>query len=239
MLLLLADSSLLIFITLTLGVLARESLSRLFRSPVNAGLLELFLLGLIMSSLYFNILSFWLPVDYRTLLPPALLGLAGNILYKEKFRGVWASIRDNLVLFFSPSQRPLTIAVGIVLLAYWILPCGTPDSILYHCQSILWYEKYKIVPGLANLNADCWLTPLKSIWHDEKQKEDFPYYLLKNGVRLYMADAKHQCVNACLPCMQWSYGEVEMRGTRIDQGFRNTRYRFGGFPVPVLPTPEK
>jgi hypothetical protein len=71
--------------------------------------------------------------------------------------------------------------------------------------------------------ADCWLRPLKAIWYNQQEKKDFPYGVLKNGTKIYMADQHHQCINACLPCMEFNYGEIEMRGARLDEGFRNIR----------------
>lgn len=153
MLLLLADTILLIFITLTLGILTREILARIFRIPLHADLLELFFLGLLSSSFYFNLLSFWLPVNYWTLIPLGLAGIGVTVFYREHTRAVSRSIRQNVAFFFSSSHWPATIIIGIVLFTYWILPCGTGDSYLYHIQSVLWYEKFKVVPGLANLNG--------------------------------------------------------------------------------------
>jgi hypothetical protein len=153
MILLLVDSILLVFVTLSLGILTTKGLSILFRSRVDADLLELFLLGLMTCSFFFNLLSFFIPVDYRTLLLPMSLSLLTTIFYPNDLRRIRHSIRKNLRLFFSPRNWPLTVTIGIVLLGYWILPCSTQDSTLYHFESILWYEKYKVVPGLVNLNA--------------------------------------------------------------------------------------
>ena len=153
MILLLVDSILLIYVTLSLGILAKKGLSILFRSRVDADLLELFLLGLMTCSFFFNLLSFFMPVDYRTLLLPVSLSLLTTIFYPGDLRRIRDSIREKLHLLFSSRNWPLTVTIGIVLLDYWILPCSTPDSNFYHFGSILWYEKYKVVPGLVNLNA--------------------------------------------------------------------------------------
>lgn len=153
MILLWVDSILLIFVTISTGILTTKGLSILFRSPVNADLLELFLLGLMTCSFIFNLISFFTPVDYRTLLLPVCLGLLTTIFYPGDLRRIRDSTRDKLRFLFSSGNWPLTVTIGIVLLVYWILPCSTPDSKFYHIESILWYEKYKVVPGLVNLNA--------------------------------------------------------------------------------------
>jgi len=163
MLILLLVSLLLIYLTLNMGILARELLSRLFRTPLQTDLLELFLMGLMLSSFYFNILSFRFPVNYRTLILPALLAVGASFLYKEKTQPVWRSICQNLGVLFSSRRRLTTCIIGSVLLVYWILPCGTEDSIVYHFQSIYWYEKYKVVPGLANLNGRLGFNPASFI----------------------------------------------------------------------------
>jgi len=153
MLLLLTDSLLLISITLALGIITREGLSFVFRARISADILELFLLGLLTSSIYFNLVSFWLPVDYRSLLPLGLLGIAGMIVYKERFLDTWHSIRGHLRFFLSSTGRVITIVMGLTLLSYWLLPPSDLDSLYYHFQSIFWYEKYPVVPGLVNLSA--------------------------------------------------------------------------------------
>ena len=163
MLILLLVSLLLIYLTLNMGILARELLSRLFHTPLQTDLLELFLMGLMLSSFYFNMLSFWLPVNYWTLIPPALLSIGVTFLCKEKTKTVWISIRHNLSLFFSSRRWLMTCIIGSVLVVYWILPCGTEDSMFYHFQAIAWYEKYKVVPGLANLNGRLGFNPASFI----------------------------------------------------------------------------
>lgn len=184
MILLLAVSLLLIFITLTLGIFTREILSRGFRTALPTDLLELFLLGLLLSSIYFHLLSFFLPTDYRSLLPLAILSIFVIWRFKDQSRAAGRSIRQNLRLFFSRRNWPITTLVGIVSLAYWILPNANEDSIVYHIQSILWYEKFKVVPGLANLNGRLGFDPapflIESAWSFSKPAGQSLYPL--NGV---------------------------------------------------------
>jgi|GEM_PF-1208130 len=159
MILLFADSILMILITLALGIFARELLSRLFRTPLHTDLLELFLLGLLFSSIYFNLLSFWLPIDYRTLIPLAILTIVVTFKYRSQTRAVVHSIRDNCRLFISRRFWPFIALVGIVLFTYWILPLQSYDSLIYHYESVHWYEAFKVVPGLANLNGRLGFNP--------------------------------------------------------------------------------
>lgn len=69
-----------------------------------------------------------------------------------------------------------------------------------------------------------WLLPLQNYRSTiNNNLADFPYKTLNSGVRLYLSDSSHDCLNAPLPCMSWRYGEIEMRGSRMDKGFRNVK----------------
>jgi hypothetical protein len=69
MLLLLTDALLLLFITFSLGILSLQVLTKMLGSPPDTDPLGIFLLGLIPSTIYFNLVSFWQPVNFLTLLP--------------------------------------------------------------------------------------------------------------------------------------------------------------------------
>ncbi len=43
---------------------------------------------------------------------------------------------------------------------------------------------------------------------------------LNNSIKLFKADREHHCNNCPMPCMVLPYGEVELRGTTLQQGFR-------------------
>ncbi|HEX9513858.1 MAG TPA: hypothetical protein VF939_25380, partial [Puia sp.] len=153
MLLLLADSLLLIFLTLSLGILTLNILDRLFRVTIQSDLLGTFLAGLIPSTIYFNIISFWLPVNYLSLIPLALISLLVFRQHKERFRQEALSIREQLNRILQPSNWVFTGGLLVLLLYFSILPGINADSKGYHYLSILWYEKYKVIPGLANVHG--------------------------------------------------------------------------------------
>jgi hypothetical protein len=75
MILLLADSILLVFIMTGLGLCSQTILSKLFRTPLHSGLMGIFLTGLVTATIYFNILSFWLPVNCWSLIPLSIVSL--------------------------------------------------------------------------------------------------------------------------------------------------------------------
>jgi len=163
MLLLLADSLLLIFITLSMGILAQHTLEKIFRTGLRSDLLGIFLLGLITSTIYFNILSLWWPVNYLSLIPLALLSGLTGALFPEKARQIRHSIRHSLKYVFSPSNRLISLCLIATLFLFWIIPAGNTDSAGYHYLSILWYEKYKVVPGLANIHGRLAFNPVSFI----------------------------------------------------------------------------
>ena len=161
MLLLLADSFLLFFITMNVGILTRNLLEKIFRCTIVSDLLGIFLLGLIFSSVYFNIFSFWLPVNYLSLIPLAILSLVVFFTNRDKMLSMGRSIRYQWQYFRLPaaglhvnahwSRLLIFFSVLVVFFVYWVLPPANADSRTYHYLSILWYEKYKVVPGLVNV----------------------------------------------------------------------------------------
>ena len=72
--------------------------------------------------------------------------------------------------------------------------------------------------------TDCLVKPLKDYkYYSANEVQRFPFTDLGNNVKLYLPDGQHQCLNAPGPCMTWHYGNIEMRGKKIEDGFRNTK----------------
>ena len=163
MLLLLFDCLLLLFITLCLGLLTRYLLEKIFRSEVRADTLGIFLLGLMFSSFYFNMVSFWWPVDHLSLIPLGVLSLAYLSPRKRREASTLVSIRRSMHYFTSRECILATIGILGVVILYSILPTGNQDSPGYHYLSVLWYEKYKVVPGLANIHGRFAFNPISFI----------------------------------------------------------------------------
>ena len=163
MLLLLADSLLLLFITMNLGIFTRTFLEKLFRSPLSTDILGIFLLGLLFSSVYFNILSFWLPVNYLSLIPLALF--SGILFFTNRLQvlAIQRSALRHLQYFFARPRLLVSLTVLLTLFCFWIMQPNNFDSREYQFQSILWYEKYKVVPGLANIHGRFAFNPVSFI----------------------------------------------------------------------------
>jgi hypothetical protein len=83
-----------------------------------------------------------------------------------------------------------------------------------------------------------WLLPMKDAQtYIDNKKDDFPYRVMHSGQKLYMDDSTHNWLNADRPCQFWDYGwktaVVEMRGERLDQGFKTVKV----YPkMPLSPT---
>src|SRR5882762_307191 len=147
------DALLLILITTSLGILLQNGLEKVFHVRIQSDLLGVFLTGLVGSTIYFNILSFWLPVNYLSLIPLAVGSLLIFWRNKEKYRQISLSIRQQLNRLLSRPYLLFTGCLLIMLFCFCVVPCINTDSKGYHYQSILWFEKFKVVPGLANVHG--------------------------------------------------------------------------------------
>ncbi|HWB24740.1 MAG TPA: hypothetical protein VG738_04630 [Chitinophagaceae bacterium] len=163
MLLLLIDSALLLFITLGLGMLTLRMLERLLNCAVNANILGVFLAGLLLSTIYFNILSFWWPVNFYCLLPLFILACITTYRLPCKCSQLLTSAKQQLSFIFRRRNLVFTIPVLLFLFYYWIIPPINSDSADYHYITIAWYEKYRVIPGLANIHGRLAFNPASFI----------------------------------------------------------------------------
>jgi hypothetical protein len=118
-----------------------------------------------------------------------------------------------------------TAGAGLQKLAGLLLPVLLIAGTAYYLSGALQlYRKYNKKTGRSYTLQQPWILPFRHASYDVYKKEGFPFKMLQNGVRLYLQDSVHSCITTgCLPCMQQLYGEIEMRGQRIEEGFRNTR----------------
>jgi hypothetical protein len=157
------DSLLLLFITVSLGIFTLALLEKFFKCPVDANPLGVFLAGLVISTVYFNMVSFWWPVNFYCLIPLFVVSCVVLTVYKQRRVSLTASLKRNFTFLIAPSNLPYFIPVIILLLYYWIIPPINIDSGGYHYSTILWYEKYKVVPGLANVHGRFAFNPVSFI----------------------------------------------------------------------------
>lgn len=153
MLLLGIDSLLLLFITLNLGILTLAIIGKIFRCVAEANILGIMLAGLVTSTIYFNIVSFWWPVNYYCLLPLLVFAIATVFTNKTGAKEIIVTAKQQFALLFTRYNISLTIPLLLVLFYYWIIPPVNADSPDYHYATIAWYEKYRVIPGLANIHG--------------------------------------------------------------------------------------
>jgi len=149
MLLTFIDALLVIFITLSIGLFTVRGLSQLLRTPLQTDLPGIFLSGLIFCTVYFSILSFWLPVNYLVLIPLAGISLFTMRRNAPVYRQLYASAKEYLTRPYLLFTIPFLILWGVNA----ILPPGNGDSKGYHYETIRWYEMYKVIPGLGNIHG--------------------------------------------------------------------------------------
>jgi len=153
MLLLALDGLLLLFVSAGMGICMLECLQKIFKQAVFANTLGVILAGLILSNIYFSIISFWLPVNYIALVPLVIISgfVFGNrATIAQQFI---ASVKNQLQVVFSKPAIYAVVPVCLMLAYCWLLPPVNADSPGYHYATILWFEKYKVVPGLANVDG--------------------------------------------------------------------------------------
>lgn len=153
MLLLTLDAILLLLITLSQGVLFKKGLEKLFRTSIETDLLGIFLAGLIFSTVYFSLVSFWWPVNFLCLLPLVAAHLLFFVFSRDTYRQLVLLLRQRAGFVFRREHALPAVCLLLLLYFYLARPPGNPDSVGYHYLSILWYEKFKVVPGLANLHG--------------------------------------------------------------------------------------
>jgi len=162
MILLAIISCLLFFATYFTGIFIKNVLDKYFLTAIEANFFEIFLFGLMTSFIYFNLLSFFIPVNYLTVLPLLLLAIF-TFLKKDIRRHFFSQARQTAGLFFSADKLFFSIPVLLLFFFYWIIPPLNSDSGQYHYIAIRWYEQFKIIPGLANVHGRLGFNPANFI----------------------------------------------------------------------------
>lgn len=152
MLLFLLTSLFLFFNTWFTGVAAKQALEKWLAIQLVPTAIELFLLGLISSFVYFSLLSFFVPVNYLSLFPLFVVALIASS-GKQPLLQLYQYIRETVVLFTKKENLLFVVPFVVLFIVHAVLPPSNWDSSGYHYDSIKWYERYKVVPGLANVHA--------------------------------------------------------------------------------------
>jgi hypothetical protein len=146
------------------------------------------------------------------------------------YMSAWIGVLTSMVFRFAVCTILLSILIPLFVWMYSLPPRKTDAYKWIVNGTLVLFSLHYLAGGYTKLEknghpvARYWLLPLKDKQYREEGIEpDFPFRVLRPGVKLYIADSCHNCINAGLPCMVYPYGEIEMRGARIDQGFRMIR----------------
>ncbi len=125
-----------------------------------------------------------------------------------------------LTLSLKPAER-----FKIRLLNQRILSLLFILTTAYYCYGLVGLMRRYIAKRTEPVSwKEGWLVPPGNAYYKQEDKNDpFPYRMLNAGVKLYLADRAHRCINAGIVCaFDGNLVQVEMRGQRVEDGFRPT-----------------
>lgn len=117
---------------------------------INYSFFDFYFIGLCTVGCLFNFWSLFLPTNFIVTVILLFVSLIVTIKNKKYYSSIFKSYLDYLIKNKSISFLFLLVTI-IVLLFAVILPRNY-DSYLYHINAIQWIEKFRVVPGLANLH---------------------------------------------------------------------------------------
>jgi hypothetical protein len=134
-----------------------------------------FFIGALINMLVINIIQIFIPIDinyYFILIIPLFIYNKKTLVYKYKI------VKNEIDL------NVLLLCLIILFLSSQFVTLG--DTYLYHSQNIQWFNKFKLVKGLANLNYryafNSWAFPLQSSFLFQNEVIFFPL----NGILLFV-----------------------------------------------------
>ncbi|MBS1564363.1 MAG: hypothetical protein JST39_08230, partial [Bacteroidetes bacterium] len=165
-----------------------------------------------------------------------------DLLYWLVYVMLWAWLLSSPDARFGMGALSLCIALPLMLgigsrrqiSAYALPVLLSVFTVYYLVTAVLFFGKdrqKRLEYGTVN-DKNPWIYPLQHPAYVRPLLKEQPYVLLGNGVRMYHAIPGQPCNERCFPCMPWFYGDIEMRGKNIEDGFRNTRVSIPkGHPV--------
>jgi hypothetical protein len=140
----------LLFLFISLGV--GYYINLLVNRHNQAGFFACFLSGVAAQIIYLDTWSLFLPTNYLALIVPVLVSLYA-VITTSITKQLSLFIRSAVSKLFSRQHAAITCSFLLVLFLFCLVTPYNEDSAGYHYLSILWSEKYKVIPGLANLSA--------------------------------------------------------------------------------------
>lgn len=138
------------FIFLSFGHLLSNVYNKLSNEKENYSIIELFLLGMCLTSIIVSCTSFILPSNQYIILSLVLISIIYWYFQKQK----WSELHNDIyqkAKQFSSIQTLIIVLFPLILVSLntWG-SCGIDDSI-YYMQAIRWNEEYPSIVGIANL----------------------------------------------------------------------------------------
>lgn len=144
-----------LFLSFEFGVLFKKLIAKLsFTTHAHqpSEFIYLILSGLMLIMVISSFISIFFRLNWEVLLGFVFISVVGFIVRRngEQSLGVetLTYLKNNKLLFFSCFSIPLFFLIYNAAEN----PGSIGDTILYHAQCIQWGEKYKAIPGIANLH---------------------------------------------------------------------------------------
>jgi hypothetical protein len=158
---------------------------------------------------------------------------AADILYWLVYAMIWVWAITSPDARFGISFMALSVALVLLPAVEGDrrMPATVLPALLIAFTAWYLYSDYRFVKKDQKKRIDLqaiddknpWIYPRYDAGYMLRSAQGLPYTFMKNGVKLYHPTHRLPCNENSLPCMGWGYGEIEMRGNTLDDGFRNTR----------------
>jgi hypothetical protein len=140
------------FIFFTSGYIFSSALVRLCsQKKDDCSFFDTFFSGICVTGMVLSVLSIWLPLNYLVLAGLLILSI---IYWLINIRGLkfelnrLADLLNHLPLY----SKIAFLLISAAILSMSLLAPFHYDTGLYHLQTLMWNEKFHVVPGLANLH---------------------------------------------------------------------------------------
>lgn len=137
---------------LTFGSLAKAVWNTIAKREDNISIIGTFFLGMSLVGTVLSIISIFLPLSISVLIGLLCTSLLYWVVNYKQSATILKSIYstyNSLPLAF----KIVTVSILVVILLFSLCTPVLYDEGLYHLQSMMWSEKYKVVPGLGNLHG--------------------------------------------------------------------------------------
>lgn len=116
-------------------------------------LFDTFWIGLSAVGLLSTLLSLFLPLNVYVLAAFLVTSILFWVLHRHKLMKTFSLIINRLKGTYWTAKILILFSFIIICILSFLPPSMCGDYDLYHLQSMIWAEKYSVVPGLGNLHS--------------------------------------------------------------------------------------